>query len=79
MDKDDSTEPSPPTTPRKRPKFSSDINNTGRRVKSITKVTEKESATMICPILVAVWALILLGVALTLQAKVKAAESTAAS
>ena len=71
-------EPSPPTTPKKRPSFPSENSRSARRVKSITRLVEKESSSGVYWLLVAVWGAVVVGVLLmTFAAKLRGVENNA--
>lgn len=70
---------SPPVTPRKQPRYPNEEARSGRRVKSITKMVEKESASLLYSVLLIAWALGAISVVvLALQAKLAAGQEQAA-
>ena len=71
-------EPSPPTTPKKRPSFPPDGSRSARRVKSITRLVEKESSSGVYWVLAVVWGMAVVGVLLmTFTAKLRGVRNSA--
>ena len=71
-------DPSPPTTPKKKPSFPSEHSRSARRVKSITRLVEKESSSGVYWVLMVIWGAVVVGVLLmTFAAKLRGVENSA--
>lgn len=63
------------STPKKRPKYLQGEQSTSRRIKSFTQMKEKESVSMVYPLLVLVWFVVFsLIVFVAFQGKLRSAE-----